>query len=137
MKLLIDRIIEESPLTIEESFDIRDAPFKLATPAKAKLTFEDIGNREVLVKGVIIARLRLTCVVCLDEFEEELKIDVSETYVPKEYIEKGEERPLEELSEFEYTGNYLDTYEIVKDNICEFLPPYPKCPKCASQNSKS
>lgn len=141
MKLQIDKIVEAQTITIEEEIDFseRDLPFTLIEKARARLTFEDLGNREILVKGVIFAKLKLTCVICLDEFVEEIKIDVSETYVPARFISKGqsEERPIEELSEFTYNANYLDTYEIVKDNILEFLPPYPKCPKCASQSEKS
>jgi len=140
MKLEIQKIIDEEKVEVNETLDFSkvEMPAIVVEPVKAKLIFENLGNREILVRGEIQAKLRLTCVVCLDEFDEELKIEVNETYIPQTYVEnRKEERPIEELSEFTYTGNFLDTFEIVRDNILEFIPPYPKCPKCATKSEKS
>lgn len=140
MKLQIERIINEEKIEVDEQIDFShvEMPTKILEPVKAKLIFENLGNREILVKGEIDVKLMLTCVVCLDEFEEDLKIEVNETYIPETYIDtKKEERPIEELNEFTYTGGYLDTMEIIKDNILEFIPPYPKCPKCALKSEES
>jgi uncharacterized metal-binding protein YceD (DUF177 family) len=140
MKLEIQKIIDEEKVEVNETLDFSkvEMPAIVVEPVKAKLIFENLGNREILVRGEIQTKLRLTCVVCLDEFDEELKIEVNETYIPQTYVEnRKEERPIEELSEFTYTGNFLDTFEIVRDNILEFIPPYPKCPKCATKSEKS
>lgn len=140
MKLEIQKIIDEEKIEVNETLDFSniDLPAKVVEPVKAKLVFESLGNREILVRGEIQAKLRLTCVVCLDEFDEELKIEVNETYIPQTYVEnKKEERSIEELSEFTYTGNFLDTFEILRDNILEFIPPYPKCPKCIVKSEES
>ncbi|BAL81126.1 YceD family protein [Caldisericum exile] len=139
MKLQIDRIINEEKIEIDEVIDFSNVsmPVKIVEPVKIHLNFENLGKREVRVSGEILATLRLTCVVCLEEFDEKLKIEVDETYIPETFIEnRKEERPIEELSEFTYKGSYLDTFEIVRDNILEFIPPYPKCPKCASKTEE-
>lgn len=140
MKLEIQKIIDEEKVEVNETLDFSkvEMPAIVVEPVKAKLIFENLGNRGILLRGEIQAKLRLTCVVCLDEFDEELKIEVNETYIPQTYVEnRKEERPIEELSEFTYTGNFLDTFEIVRDNILEFIPPYPKCPKCATKSEES
>ena len=140
MKLEIQKIIDEEKVEVNETLDFSkvEMPAMVVEPVKAKLIFENLGNREILVRGEIQAKLRLTCVVCLDEFDEELKIEVNETYIPQTYVEnRKEERPIEELSEFTYTGNFLDTFGIVRDNILEFIPPYPKCPKCTTKSEES
>ncbi|MGC9099736.1 MAG: YceD family protein [Caldisericum sp.] len=139
MKLQIDRIIDEGNIEIIEEIDFTDIemPVKIIGPVKVHLNFENLGQREIRVTGEIFATLRLTCVVCLEEFDEKLKIEVDETYIPETLVEnKKEERPIEELSEFTYKASYLDTFEIVRDNILEFIPPYPKCPKCLSKTEE-
>jgi len=140
MKIPIDRIVNEEKIEVSLDVDFSNAQvdFKLKGPAKAKLIFEHIGKREIRVSGEIEATLILTCVDCLDEFEYPLKIEVDETYSPYEKFDyTKEERPIEELSEFSYHTNYLDVFEIVRDNILEFIPPYPKCPKCASKSNNT
>lgn len=137
MKLEINKIINEKNIKIEESIDFskEDALFKLTEPAKAQLCFEHIENGEIHVRGAIEAKILLTCVICLDEFPMDMIIKIDETYAPeKESTPKNKEFTLSDLNEYAYKENYLDTAEIVKDNILESIPPYPKCPEC-SKNS--
>ncbi len=140
MKLIINKIIEEGSITVEESINFKEEelPFKLNDDAKLKLTFEHVQNREIRVYGAIEATFILTCVVCLNEFEYPIKIEVDEFYSPREFFDYSkEERPIEELNKFTYTTNYLDTKDIVRDNLLEVLPPYPKCPKCSLETSEN
>ncbi len=137
MKLEINKVINEKNIKIEESIDFskEDALFKLTEPAKAQLCFEHVGNGEIHVRGAIEAKILLTCVICLNEFPMDMIIKIDETYAPeKESTPKNKEFTLSDLNEYTYKENYLDTAEIVKDNILESIPSYPKCPEC-SKNS--
>lgn len=137
MKLEINKIINEKNIKIEESIDFskEDLPFKLTEPAKAKLCFEHIGDGGIHVRGAIEAKILLTCVICLNKFPMDMRIKIDETYVPeKENTQKNREFTLNDLNEFTYKENYLDTVEIVKDNILESIPSYPKCPECSTDS---
>jgi hypothetical protein len=57
MKLEIQKIIDEEKVEVNETLDFSkvEMPAIVVEPVKAKLIFENLGNREILVRGEIQA----------------------------------------------------------------------------------
>ncbi len=134
MIIPIEKILSNEPFEIEEVFESLSLPgeIELSSPVNSKLRISHGSDKEVVVEGEIKVKLLLTCVSCLEKFEEEFEIEVNEAYLPEDLLKTrgGEEREPSELDTFSYRGDELDTESIVRDIIAGSIPVYPKCPDC-------
>jgi len=133
MIIPIEKILSNEPFEIEEVFESLSLPgeIELSSPVNSKLRISHGSDKEVVVEGEIKVKLLLTCVSCLEKFEEEFEIEVNEAYLPEDLLKtRGEEREPSELDTFSYRGDELDTESIVRDIIAGSIPVYPKCPDC-------
>ncbi|MGC9125825.1 MAG: YceD family protein, partial [Caldisericaceae bacterium] len=99
-----------------------------------KGTFSKFNDDEIALDGHLSAKVILRCVKCLDEFEEEISVDIIETYYPAGKVEEAtNEDGFNDLTRFVYNNAIIDLSDIVRDNLVAALPAYPVCPKCRAQ----
>ena len=137
MIIQVDQILKIEEYFLNEKIQIVDFPEgiseKDSAQFKAKITHGQTG--ELFIKGNISSTVNLKCVVCLEDFEENYNIDVTETYLPEGLFESlfhNEGGRLKELEVFFYRNNQIDTKKIVRDTLLANIPPYPICTKCSS-----
>lgn len=133
MIIPIEKILSSESFEIEEVFESLSLPdeVKLSSPVNSRLHISHGSDKEVVVEGEIKVKLILTCVSCLEKFEEEFEIEVNEAYLPENLLKtQGDAREPSELDTFSYRGDELDTESIVRDIIVGSIPVYPKCPNC-------
>ncbi|NLN83288.1 MAG: DUF177 domain-containing protein [Firmicutes bacterium] len=106
-----------------ENFDLKDTDFKLLAPIQAKVQVTNVGDR-MLVEGEAVAKLLTTCCRCLIEFEQELIIDLEETFLfvskvfsEEEGDEENEDRYLPVLM-----ADQIDLTELLKESFFSQLP---------------
>ncbi len=125
MKLLIPDIPEEGfDIELKETVEA-DA---VLSPIRAQLRIEKVGN-EVVVRGELIADVKLQCSRCLKDFWSELSIPVDVIYHPVEEL-KGEDKheiKVEELDMDFYSGEEMDLLALVREQIVLNFPMKPLC----------
>ncbi len=138
MKIPIQRIKNNKEFEVREklkNIDLGRSSF-ITSPAVLTGTLTYVGNQEIFFEGHLSAKVQLTCVHCLKEFEQSFEIDISESYIPSYFVNSGqskEERSLSELDVLTYNGTFIDSAKIVRDILIEHIPPYPLCPECRAK----
>lgn len=135
MILQVQKILNSKYIDIDEEIDKIPLPEGMKTVGvinfRARISHGE--NYEIHMIGHLKAKVCIKCVVCLEDFEEDLDIDFNETYVPNNNDSPpGVERPIEELDIFIYKDGYLDTDEIARDMLLGNISPYPTCTRCVS-----
>ncbi len=140
MKIQLQNIITNRKIKINEKIPQNKINLgenaKLVSPITINGFMEYAGKEEVYFEGTLKAKVILTCVKCLSEFEQEFEIPFSESYIPEKFASGNsgrENRELEELDVYTYNGIFIDTEEIARQIIIENLPPYPLCPVCRAK----
>jgi uncharacterized metal-binding protein YceD (DUF177 family) len=120
---------------LNEKIEIDDLPERTSLKdyahLKAKITHGQ--NGELFLKGNISSIVKLECVICLRDFEENYTINFSDIYLSYGQLElllNNEEGRLEKLDVFFYKNNQIDTKEIARDILLSNVSPYPVCAKC-------
>ncbi len=130
-KIIINEKIPQNKIELGENA-------KLASPVTINGFMEYAGKEEIYFEGTLKAKVVLTCVRCLSEFEQEFEIPFSESYIPLKFASSDstkENRELEELDVYTYNGVFVDTAEIARELIIENIPPYPLCPACRAKTT--
>jgi uncharacterized protein len=138
MKVLISEIPEKGlDLELRETIE-NDI---ILSPVVARLRIEKVGN-EVVVKGNLRADIKLQCSRCLKEFCSELSVPFDVVYHSVEEL-KGEDKHevrVEELNTDFYSGEEMDLFALMEEQIVLNLPMKPLCaelckgicPKCGT-----
>ena len=98
------------------------------SPIKAQLRIEKVDT-EVMVKGNLIADVKLQCSRCLKDFWSVLSVPVDVVYHPVEEfkIEDKHVIKVEELDMDFYSGEKLDLLDLIMEQIMLNLPMKPLC----------
>jgi uncharacterized protein len=125
MKVLIPEIPPQG-LDLELQETIESDTF--VSPVSAKLRMEKVGN-DVMVKGNLIADIKLQCSRCLKDFCNVLSVPVDVVYHPVEEfkIENKHVIKIEELDMDFYSGEKLDLRDLIMEQIMLNLPMKPLC----------
>lgn len=125
MKVLISDIPEEGiDAVLEEAVESET----IISPISARLKISKIDT-EVLVKGEVVAIVKLQCSRCLTDFSNKLNIPVDVVYHPIDEL-KGEEKHEimdEELDMDFYSGEEMDLIALMKEQIILNTPMKPLC----------
>ncbi len=125
MKVLIPQIPEEGlDLELQETTESDT----IVSPISARLRIEKVGT-ELIVKGNVIADVKLQCSRCLKDFRSVLSVPVDVIYHPVEEL-KGEDKheiKSEELDMDFYSGEELDLLDLLTEQIVLNLPMKPLC----------
>jgi uncharacterized protein len=125
MKVLISEIPEEGlDLDLQETvgYDF------ILSPIRAQLRIEKVGT-EVIIKGKLIANVKLQCCRCLKYFLSDLHVPIDVVYHPVEEL-KGEDKheiKVEELNMDFYSGEEMDLLALLKEQIVLNIPMKPLC----------
>ena len=125
MKVLIPQIPEEGlDLELQETIESDT----IVSPIRARLRIEKVGA-ELIIKGNVVADVKLQCSRCLKDFQSVLSVPVDVVYHPVEEL-KGENKheiKFEELDMDFYSGEELDMFDLLKEQIALNLPMKPLC----------
>jgi uncharacterized protein len=125
MKVLISEIPEEGlDLELQEAVE-NDF---ILSPIRAQLRIEKVGT-EVIIKGKLLADVKLQCSRCLKDFLSDIYIPVDVVYHPVEEL-KGEDKheiKVDELNLDFYSGEEMDLLSLLKEQIVLNLPMKPLC----------
>lgn len=127
MKIEIFDIPEEGlDIELEETPEIEGV--KITQPFKAVLRIEKKGP-EVFVDGLIAGQIELQCSRCLKEYRENIRSMVKVIYHPIEELNKEAlvELKSEEMDIDFYKEGYIDTTDIIRDQILLNIPMKPLC----------
>jgi len=125
MKVIIADIPKEG---LEFDFKDEIVSDTILSPVNAHLRIEKFDT-EVLVKGELSTEVYLQCSRCLKDFQQTLTVPVEAVYHPAEEL-KSEDNyaiPNEELDMDFYSGEELDLFTIMKEQIELNLPMKPLC----------
>jgi len=125
MKVLISEIPEEG-LDVDCKETV--ASDTILSPISARLKIMKIGS-EVIVKGEVVADVKLQCSRCLMDFEHKLSVPVDVAYHPLEELKKEERHEIMvgELDMDFYSGEEMDLMTLVKEQIVLHIPMKPLC----------
>jgi len=125
MKVLISEIPEEG-LDVECKETVESDI--ILSPISARLKIMKIES-EVIVRGEVVADVKLQCSRCLMDFEYKLSVPVDVVYHPLEELQ-GEERHEIMVGELDmdfYSGGEMDIIMLVKEQIALHIPMKPLC----------
>jgi uncharacterized protein len=125
MKIIIADIPKEG---LEFDFKDEIVSDTILSPVNAHLKIEKLGP-EVLVKGGLATEVHLQCSRCLKDFQQNLSVPVEVVYHPAEELKREENYEItnEELDMDFYSGEELDLFNILKEQIDLNLPMKPLC----------
>lgn len=125
MKVLISEIPEEG---IEAVLKEKVEAETIISPISARLKISKVDS-EVMVKGEVVADVKLRCSRCLMDFSHKLDIPVDVVYHPLDEL-KGEERHEvigEELDIDFYSEEEMNLITLMKEQIILNIPMKPLC----------
>lgn len=121
---------------VDDQPDFKDSGVVVKGPVTGKLVFSNTGGL-ILVRGGLKARVELECVRCLECFESDFDVDVSEqfrihvgTWQPDYSDDVIDESPEEEetgLPDDIFKEGLLDLTEVIRQNLLVILPLAPLC----------
>jgi len=134
MLIDIDRIPKEG-LSLSRDFeflnlDLVEENAVFLEPARADLTVRLVGD-EILVQGVVTARLSFVCSRCLTPFELPVASRFDLVYLPEDLDALSEELTDEKIDQMYYSGRQLDLRAVVLEQLNLTFPAKPLCaPGC-------
>lgn len=125
MKIMIADIPDEG-LEIDVDETIENEFF--ISPVHAHLKIER-ADSEILVRGTVMADIKLQCGRCMENFSTEENLSVEVVYHHIDEIRKDETHEVrsEELDTGFYEGDELDINELMKEQILLNIPMKPLC----------
>lgn len=140
MKLDLNEIAHS--LGMHYTYEVDDQPdfsgsgVTVQGPVTGKLVFSNTGGL-IVVRGDLKARVELECVRCLENYESDYDVDVSEqfkihvgTWQPAYSDELVDESPEEDetgLPDDIFKEGLLDLTELIRQNLLVILPLAPLC----------
>lgn len=125
MKVIIADIPKEGL-----EFDLKDIMVSdtVLSPADAHLRVDKIGA-EIMVTGELSSELHLQCSRCLKDFSWKLVVPVEVVYHPAEELGRDDMYEIkdDELDTDFYSGEELDLFTVLKEQIELNLPMKPLC----------
>jgi len=125
MKVLISEIpVEGLDFDIKETIKSDD----LSLPVRGQLKILKMGA-EIIVRGKLMADIDLQCSRCVKDFRSEVSVPVDVVYHPAEEL-RGEEKHalrVEELDMGFYSGETLDLFDLIEEQIMLNFPMKPLC----------
>jgi uncharacterized protein len=134
MLIDIDRLPKEG-LRLSRDFeflslDLVEESAVFLEPAHAEVTVRMIGD-EILVQGMVTARLSFVCARCLTPFEFPVASAFDLVYLPEEIDALSEELSEEKIDQMYYSGRQLDLRAVVLEQLNLTFPAKPLCvPDC-------
>jgi uncharacterized protein len=134
MLIDIDRIPKEG-LSLSRDFeflnlDLVEENAVFLEPARADLTVRLVGD-EILVQGVVTARLSFVYSRCLTPFELPVASRFDLVYLPEDLDALSEELTDEKIDQMYYSGRQLDLRAVVLEQLNLTFPAKPLCaPGC-------
>jgi uncharacterized protein len=125
MKLLISDIPPEGiEVDLKEIIESE----KIVSPIKAHLRIEKIGS-EIVIKGEMMADVKLQCSRCLKDFHAMLTVPVDVVYHPIEELKGAEKSEIKkgELDMDFYSGEEMDLLSLLNEQVLLNLPMKPLC----------
>jgi uncharacterized protein len=125
MKVLISEIPDEG-IDVEREETVESDT--IISPIKARLKIMKIGN-EVIVKGQVVADIKLQCSRCIMDYEQKLSVPVDVVYHPIDEL-KGDERHEIMSGELDmdfYSEDEMDLMTLMKEQIFLNIPMKPLC----------
>jgi uncharacterized protein len=125
MKLLISDIPSEG---IEVDLNEIIESEKIVSPIKAHLRIEKIDS-EIVIKGEMMADVKLQCSRCLKDFHNMLTVPVDVVYHPIEELKGAEKYEIKggELDMDFYSGEEMDLLALLNEQVLLNLPMKPLC----------
>jgi uncharacterized protein len=110
----------------EDTPDIAEVDLEDKVYVKLKLT--NVASR-ILVEGSIRTAVKLECARCLVDYVCPLEFSFIEEFLPEGSPELSEHDTLswEDLSRFSFSGDIIDIYEMIRQNIITAVPVKPLC----------
>jgi len=131
MKIIISEIPEEG-LELNLSDQISSDAVRISSPVKSVLRLDKVGA-DVVARGVLSGDVELQCSRCLNDFPMHISSQVNVVYHPVKEISKAEQHQLkdDELDTVFYTGDIIDTDDLLREQLLLNLPMKPLCsPDC-------
>lgn len=113
----------------EEIKELEDLDFELIEPVKLNYTVDLIGE-EVYVKGEFSAKVKTTCVKCLNPYEKIVSGEIESSYLDAKEQKYQSESPEEELEmDFyeEIINGEIDIDELLREHLILELGSYGVC----------
>ena len=125
LRINVSEIMKEPGLSknveIDEVLDIAEVDLK--GNVYARLKFTNVKSR-IIVKGFVRFVMILNCVRCLKDYEFHHEFEFLEEFLPVDSEELVDDSKLswEDLSRFTYDDDYLDVYDMIRQNILAEIP---------------
>ena len=98
-----------------------DPPVVLAGPVEGWIRLEATG-RQVVVRGLVKALVRVECARCLKEFDLSAEEDIFVVYLPQPVEERDDELEAESLNQEFFTGEEIDLWPMVYEHLVLGIP---------------
>jgi uncharacterized protein len=131
MKIVISDIPDEGT-ELDLTGDLQLDEIRMLSPVKATLRIDKLGP-ELIARGVLSARVEIECARCLNQFPFQVSSQLNLVFRPASEISKHEQYELksEELDTVFYTGDILETDDLLKEQLILNLPMKALCsPDC-------
>jgi uncharacterized protein len=131
MKIIISEIPDEG-IELELTGKLQSDAVKIISPVEATLRLDRI-DKDLVAGGSLSGIVELQCARCLGNFEHKITSTFSVMYHPAEKSGRHEQHELksDELDTVFYTGDTLETDDLLKDQLILNLPMKPLCsPDC-------
>jgi uncharacterized protein len=131
MKIIISEIPDEG-LDLELTGNLESDEVKITAPVEATLRLDKV-DCDLVARGTLSGAVELQCARCLGNFEHKITSNFNVMYHPAEKTGRHEQHELksDELDTVFYTGDVLETDDLLKDQLLLNLPMKPLCsPDC-------
>jgi uncharacterized protein len=127
MKITISEIPDEG-IELDLTGNIQSDAVRVLTPVKASLRFDRV-EPQLIARGVLSGTVELQCARCLRNFESKIVSQLNVVYHPADELSRHEQHELksDELDTVFYTGDILETDDLLKDQLILNLPMKPLC----------
>lgn len=139
MKLKLEelKIKGSNHFQFEEEIDsLEDLGFELLKPVKVEYTVDFFGE-EIYVKGKFSAKIKNTCVKCLNPYEKLVTGEMESSYLDakthKEYVNSlDEEMESDENIYEEIVNGEIDIDNLLREHLILEVDPYEVCSESCS-----
>jgi uncharacterized protein len=131
MKIIISEIPDEG-LDLELKGNLESDAVRIVSPVEATLRLDKV-EQDLVAYGSLSGIVELQCARCLKNFDYRIASKFSVMYHPAEKKGRHEQHELksDELDTVFYTGDVLETNDLLKDQLILNLPMKPLCsPDC-------
>ncbi|MBU2549630.1 MAG: DUF177 domain-containing protein [Proteobacteria bacterium] len=123
MTLALEIAAEEVEARLSE---LEGEPLSVAAPLTIRLQLAPTGAR-IVTRGSIRTAIRSGCARCLDEFEQPVNEAVFTVFAPDSELDRRDEREAEALNQELYSGEEIDLWPVVQEQIILAVPIKPLC----------